>query len=273
MKINDHNGLQYISFENIESTGFVNHAFSTSIGGVSKAQYTSLNLGLNTGDNPECVKENYRRMAEAVGFSCENIVRANQTHGVGVHVATAGDRGDGFLKQSSIENVDALITNQENVVLQTLNADCVPVFLVDPVTRCIGLAHAGWRGTLHEIAGETVKRMKAEFGANPANMVAAIGPSIGPYAFEVDNGLGEEFCEKFSKYPVRRVQRGMDSSLVDLWGLNHDTLVQAGLYPENIQIAAMCTYFEISMFYSHRRMKKLRGSMAAFIEIKSGLSH
>ncbi|MCL2852253.1 MAG: polyphenol oxidase family protein, partial [Defluviitaleaceae bacterium] len=206
MKINRCGELQYITFDNISDTGFVNHAFSTRLGGVSLGCFSSLNLGLNRGDEREHVLENYRRLSDAAGFDWRNVVFSNQTHDVNVHRATADDRGNGILRASTVKDTDAFVTNAENVVLQTFHADCVPVFLADPVRRAVGLVHAGWLGTLCEIARVTVERIAAEFGTDPADIVAAIGPSIGPDSFEVDNDVADRFRDElpFSDEFTRR---------------------------------------------------------------------
>ena len=267
MKINRHGELQYITFDNIQATGFVNHAFSTRLGGVSQGRFESLNLGLNRGDARENVLENYCRLAEAVGFDWKNCVFSNQTHETNVHRATAADRGNGILRESIIKNTDAFVADAENVVLQTFHADCVPVFLVDPVRRAVGLAHAGWMGTLLEIARVTVERMVAEFGTDPTELVAAIGPSIGPDSFEVEADVADRFRDElpFSAELTRKVG---DKYLIDLWAINRRSLENSGVLPVNIEEARLCTYQRPELFYSHRLMGTDRGTMAAFIEIK-----
>ena len=269
MKINRHGELQYITFDNISAAGFVNHAFSTRLGGVSRGRFSSLNLGLNRGDEREHVLENYRRLAEAVGFDWRNVVFSNQVHGISVHRAAGADRGNGILRESTIKDTDAFVTDAENVVLQTFHADCVPVFLVDPVRRAVGLVHAGWLGTLYEIASVTLRRMTAEFGTDPADVAAAIGPSIGPESFEVDADVADRFRGELpfsSEFTVSKDGK----FLIDLWAVNRRSLENAGVAPHNIEEARLCTYERPDMFYSHRLSGTERGTMAAFIEIKAG---
>ena len=269
MKINRHGELQYITFDNISATGFVNHAFSTRLGGISHGRFSSLNLGLNRGDDREYVLDNYRRVAEAVGFNWRNVVFSNQVHSIGVYRAETVDRGNGILRESTIKDMDAFVTNAENVVLQTFHADCVPVFLVDPVRRAVGLVHAGWLGILREIARVTVERMTGEFGTDPADIVAAIGPSIGPDSFEVDADVADRFRDELP-FSIEFTRRNESKFLIDLWAINRRSLENAGVTPHNIEEARLCTFEHPEMFYSHRLMDTERGTMAAFIEIKAG---
>ncbi|MCL2616409.1 MAG: peptidoglycan editing factor PgeF [Defluviitaleaceae bacterium] len=272
MKINQHNDLHYVTLENIAATGFVNHAFSTRLGGVSRGKFAELNLGLARGDERERVMENYSRLAESVGFDWRNTIFSNQVHGIKVHRATIEDRGSGILRPSTVKDTDAFVTNAENVVLQTYHADCVPVFLADPVRRAVGLAHSGWMGTLREIARVTVERMAGEFGTGPADIIAGIGPSIGPNSFEVHADVADRFRDElpFSQEFITPVERAGDQKfLVNLWAINRRSLENAGVSPANIEEAGLCTYERPDMFYSHRLTGADRGTMAAFIEIKA----
>jgi len=241
------------------------------MGGVSCGQFASLNFGFSKGDVRDSVLENYHLMGEAVGFDWRNTVFSNQVHKTNVHQATESDRGNGILRNSTIKDTDAFITSRENIVLQTFHADCVPVFVVDPVRRAVGLAHAGWMGTLAEIARVTVERMMEAFGTNPLDVVAGIGPSIGPNHFEVDADVADRFCDELP-FSVEFIKPAGSKYLIDLWAINRRSLENAGLVPENIEVAGMCTYEHPDMFYSHRVMGKDRGTMAAFIEIKAGCS-
>ena len=269
MKINRHGELKYITFDNISATGLVNHAFSTRSGGVSQGCFSSLNLGFFRGDEGDHVLENYRRISEAVGFDWQNTVFSNQIHGINVHRATAADRGNGFCHVSPVRDMDAFITDEENVVLQTFHADCAPIFFVDPVRRAVGLAHAGWLGTLREIARVCVERMTAEFGTDPADIVAAIGPSIGPDSFEVDSDVAVRFADELP-FSHEFTKRAGTKFLIDLWAINRRILEYSGVMPSNIEEARLCTYQRPDMFYSHRLVGTERGTMAAFIEIKAG---
>lgn len=264
MRINNiDTGLKYITFDNIEGTGFVRHAFSTRLGGVSKKPYDSMNLGMRRGDERESVLENYRRLASAVGFDYTCVVSSNQIHHINIHRARSEDRGSGTVRQSNIKDVDAFVTNEMGIVLQTFHADCVPVFLADIYNKAIGLVHAGWMGTLKGVTKATIERMIEEFGTEPQNIVAAIGPSIGPYSFETDDDVADKFRGEFGEFIAERGGK----YLIDLWGINRRVMEGLGVRPTNIEESYLCTYKHPELFFSHRKMGEDRGTMSAFMEI------
>ena len=268
MKINVHGNLKFITFDHISNTDLVNHAFTTRCGGVSSGNFSTLNLGLSRDDNKRDVLENYKIIAKSVGFDIENIVFSNQIHADHVHVATEIDRGNGILRKSTIFDTDAFITNTKNVVLQTFHADCVPVFLLDPVKKVAGVVHAGWKGTLIEISSVTVKKMMDVFDTNPKDVLAGIGPSIGPTAFEVDEDVMLQFENRNSEFKKFIKASENNKYFIDLWEINKYSLINAGVQVENIEISGLCTFSDKDMFYSHRAMGDDRGTMSAFIELK-----
>ena len=154
------------------------HGFTTREGGVSEGIFSSMNLSFTRGDDPARVKENYRRAAAALGVPAEHIVCSDQTHTTNVRHVTMDDRGKGVFREKDYRDVDGLITDTPGLVLATFFADCVPLFFVDPVRRCIGLSHSGWKGTAARMGARTVEAMPETFGSNPADIRAAIGPSI-----------------------------------------------------------------------------------------------
>ena len=163
MNIKENKGVTYLTYPALEElSGFV-HAFSTRLGGVSEGIYSSMNLSFTRGDDENSVMENYRRLAEAVGFSVENIVTSDQTHTANVRVITEADRGNGITKPRPYTDVDGMITNVPGLVLATFYADCVPLYFIDPVRKAIGLSHSGWRGTAAHIGAVTVRRMQEEY--------------------------------------------------------------------------------------------------------------
>ena len=154
------NGIPYISFNALEQTGMVVNAFSTRQGGVSVGRLESMNLGFNRGDLDENVLKNHKIFAKAVGFPYENIVTTNQTHTTNVRVVTKEDCGKGITKDRDYSDVDGLITNVPGIVLTTYYADCVPLYILDPVNKAIGLSHSGWKGTVNRIGENTLKLTK-----------------------------------------------------------------------------------------------------------------
>lgn len=256
MNKKNNKGVAFFSFKSFEQTGLVNHGFSTRQGGVSVGAFESLNLGFfNKDDSPENVEENFRRFAEAVGFCYENTCFANQVHGILIHNAKNQDKG------ARHQGIDGFVTNTPGVALITFHADCVPLFFVDPIKKVIALSHAGWRGTADGIAGETIKTMVGLYHCKPEDILAGIGPSIGPDAFEVDLPVAELFPEQY-------VTQNKQKYHVNLWEVNRHILLEHGLLPNKIEVAGICTKSNPGLFFSHREMGSRRGSMAAVMVLK-----
>ena len=261
MKKIEKNGVLYFVFENIEATGIVRHAFSTRIGGVSRGHFASMNLGLHTDDDMDNVKENRRRFCEAVGFGDNGIAELRQHH------TTDIIRVDGYLPPNV--SGDGLITNLPGITLVTYYADCVPLLLCDPVKRVIANCHAGWRGTAHNMAGKAVQKMATEYGCSPRDIIAGIGPSICQENFEVGAEVAQDFKDllPFSAEFMYNSHSKPNKFHADIRGINCRCFIEAGVPEENIEIAGLCTFYEETHFYSHRRSGKNRGSLAAFIAL------
>ncbi|MFP4697520.1 MAG: peptidoglycan editing factor PgeF [Eubacteriales bacterium] len=262
--------LVYLTFPSLEKTGLVNHCFSTRLGGVSKSVYSTLNLGYNRGDSDVNVDNNYKIICDAIGVNHNNLVFSDQVHGDDIYIVTKEDIDIGRNNNSNIINKDALITNEKNIPLVTLYADCVPLFFLDPVKKVIGLAHAGWRGTVKKIGKKTVLKMAEVYGSNIKDIIAGIAPSIGGCCFEV----GEEVVDMFRKFFLKeksssiiREKRGK-KYMLDLWEANYYTLLEAGLLIENITLTDICTKCHSDIFFSHRDSGGERGSLAAIIALK-----
>ena len=199
MRIKENKGVTWLSYQAFEQFPDIVHAFSTRLGGVSQGIYSSMNLSFTRGDEDAAVHENYRRLAEAVGFSAEDIVTSDQTHTANVRVITEEDRGNGITKPRPYTDVDGMITNVPGLVLATFYADCVPLYFVDPVHRAIGLSHSGWRGTAAKIGKVTVEKMNEEYGTDPKDIYSAIGPSVCQKCYEVSEDVILEFQKSFEK--------------------------------------------------------------------------
>ncbi len=265
MKKNKVGDLIYSTFESFDSTGLVNHCFSTRFGGVSSGVYESMNLGFSRGDKRENVEENFRRICEAIGSDFERSVKSRkQIHSTNVYAATEKDRG------TTVDDMDGFVTNVPGVLLVTFHADCVPLFFLDPVKKAIGLSHAGWRGTVDGMAGATIEKMREVYGSNPGDILAGIGPSIGKCCFQVDMPVVEEFREKLSFadefITADESQRGKFK--IDLWGVNARLMTLSGVREDNISVDGTCTKCRTDLYFSHRAMGESRGQMAAFLELK-----
>jgi len=154
--------VPYLCFPALLALDGVVHGFSTRKGGVSEGCLSELNLSFARGDEPENVRENFKRISKSIGFSTEDLVFSVQTHTTNVRRVGRDDRGCGFLYPTGYDDVDGLITNEENVVLTTFFADCVPLYMVDPVKRASGLSHAGGKGTVGKIGRKTFEAMTKE---------------------------------------------------------------------------------------------------------------
>ncbi len=252
---------------NLQQTGIVHHAFSARLGGISNPPNESLNLGLHVGDNPQSVTENRRRLSVACGFAVDSMVCAEQVHGCSIAAVTVLERGRGASSyEDSIPAVDALICNTTGLVLTLYFADCVPVFIVDPVHRAIGLAHAGWKGTSESIAARTLDAMAASYNTNARNCVAAIGPAIGRCCYEVSSDVASRVLKAAGD--DRIIANSYEGKFqLDLKLANWLILRRAGIAESNIALSTHCTSCNREDFFSYRRDGQT-GRMAAILALR-----
>ena len=256
--------MEYLTFPSLEKTGLVRHLFTTRTGGISKGDFSSMNLSFSRGDNPESVMENYRRIAKVLECGPEDMVASHQTHTTNIRKVTEADKGKGITVERDYENVDGLICNEPGIVLVTYFADCVPLFFVDPVHRAVGLAHSGWRGTESEMGACMVKAMRAAYGTKPEDLYTAIGPSICVNCYEVS----KDVAERFERFPgVVQKGRKPDKYQLNLWEANRQILRQAGVKEERIAVTDICTCCNSDYLFSHRASMGRRGNLAAFLEL------
>lgn len=250
--------LEYLAAEGISAP----HCFTTRYGGVSTGHLASLNIGPSRGDDIANVVENYRILGNALGFAPEDVVIPRQTHSDIVRRVGIKDRGSGLFYPAQGE-CDALITDEPGVALMVSTADCTPIVYHDPVTGAVGAAHAGWRGTAADIAGKTVRAMAAEFGCDPANIRAAIGPNIGDCCFETDADVPDAMIAAFGEEAKQFIRQVGNKYYVNLKGINALALRRAGV--KHIEISDACTVCQCHRFWSHRVTRGLRGSQGAII--------
>ncbi|MGN0469700.1 MAG: peptidoglycan editing factor PgeF [Acutalibacteraceae bacterium] len=262
-------GVGFLTFPSLSELDFVNHAFSTRTGGVSTGEFKSMNLNFKRGDDPEKVTENYKIFCKAAGFDYNTLVSSSQDHNTFVRSVTKKDCGIGIYREHDIQSVDALITNEPDVTLVTHYADCTPLFFADPVKRVIALAHAGWRGTVAKIGEITVDKMVEEYGSDPTDIIAVIGPAIGFCCYEVDTPVFEQFASFTELKPAYFTKTlGHGKYLIDLKEANRRMLLEAGLLSINITISDVCTKCNSGLFYSHRASGGKRGGLVAMMSIK-----
>ena len=263
-------GVVYVSFPLLDAEkGFV-HGFSTRIGGVSEGDLSSMNLSFTRGDDPERVKENYRRIAAAIGFDEKRLVLTHQTHTNHVRVVTEADAGKGYTKERDYTDVDGLVTNVPNLVLATFYADCVPLFFIDPVHRAIGLSHSGWRGTVSDIAGVTVETMERAYGTRPEDLLVGIGPSICQDCYEVSEDVIDEFRASYEEklWPQLYREKENGKYQLNLWEACRQNLLRTGVLPGRVEVTDLCTCCNPQLFFSHRASHGKRGNLAGFLMIR-----
>jgi hypothetical protein len=231
--------------------GGFRHGFTTREGGGSRGPFRSLNLSASVGDDPERVLENWERLRQATGLA---FARVRQVHGCRVVEADAGAEPG--------EEADAVISAFPGVAASVSVADCAPVLIADPRSGSAAAVHAGWRGTLARVAAEGVRALVERHGARPSDLLAAIGPSIGPCCFEVSQDLAVRFRDELGAATGNPRNIG---SRADLWLANEQILRGAGLARRRIEVLGRCTSCEDDVFFSHRRDQGRTGRHLAFI--------
>ena len=270
MTENTKNGVLYVTFPLLDAEEAFVHGFSTRLGGVSEGDLSSMNLSFTRGDDPERVRENYRRIAAAIGFDENRLVLTHQTHTNHVRIVTEEDAGKGYTRERDYTDVDGLVTDVPNLVLATFYADCVPLFFIDPVHKAIGLSHSGWRGTASDIAAVTVKTMQSEYGTRPEELLVGIGPSICQDCYEVSEDVIDEFRASYEEklWPCLYQGKGNGKYQLNLWEACRQNLLRAGVLPERIEVTDLCTCCNPQLFFSHRASGGKRGNLAGFLMIR-----
>lgn len=243
------------------------HGFSTRLGGVSSGHLSSMNLSFSRGDDRDNVIENHRRFAEAAGYDYTKLVFSDQVHDTAIHTVSAEDIGKGITVESDIKNIDGLITNERGIPLITFYADCVPLYLYDPVNSVVALAHSGWKGTVNNIGGIMVRKMCGLYGSRPEDIVCAIGPSICMDCYEISRDVADKFREAYSdkEFDSFIADKGNDKFQLDLHKACKYNFINAGIDEEHIAMPDLCTCCNSSLLYSHRASGGMRGNLAAVI--------
>lgn len=242
------------------------HAVSTRHGGVSDGPFASLNLSTSTGDSSENVDANYRRLAAAVDVPRERMTTTWQVHGVRVVRAAVENLG------GMVDQADGIVTDTPRLPLTQRYADCTPLLVYDPRRHATGLGHAGWRGTVAGMATTLVQAMAASFGSDPADLVAVIGPAIGPCCYEVGSEVVEAIRAALPRADalLSRPTNGTAATAslcFDLWAANRWQLEQAGV--GQIEVAGVCTRCRRETFFSHRGDGPVTGRFGAVMMLKA----
>lgn len=261
--IREKDGVPYLSYPMLEQTGLVRHGFSTRLGGVSTGVWASMNISTTRGDDPAAIAENRKRIASAIGVDEKKMVYTCQTHTTNVAVVTEEDFG------ASIPETDGMITNVPGLCLVTFYADCVPLYFLDPVKKVIGLSHSGWRGTVNKMAHATVNRMQEAFETNPADIIAAVGPSICQDCYEVSEDVISRFRENYREeyWESLYYRKENGKYQLDLWRANEINLLEAGIRREHMAVTNVCTCCNPEVLFSHRITGTDRGNLSAFLAL------
>lgn len=257
MPFYENNGLRYYSFSSLDLPE-ITHAVFTRRGGVSGSPWSTLNLGGTVGDDPQHVAENRCRAFQAVGRSPDTLYDVWQVHSAKVVRVTSP-----LASSEDIIKADAMVTDQTGVTLFMRFADCVPVLFYDPVRGVLGMAHAGWQGTVRKVARATVEAMGEHYGSRPKDIIAGIGPSIGPDHYEIGPDVIDEVERAFPAESSTLLHSDGDAVKLDLWEANRLTLRQAGV--TKIEVSQICTACNLDDWFSHRAENGSTGRFGAMI--------
>lgn len=265
---NEENGVPFITFPQFVNLR-ITHGASTKLGGVSKGDCATMNMSFTRGDNDDDVHKNHQLFAKAVGYDVKHVVLSNQVHETKIARVTSDDYGKGVTKESDIIGIDGLITDDENAVLMIFFADCVPLFFYDPIRRAIGASHSGWRGTVKRMGAYTVQAMVKEFGCDPQNIYAVIGPSICQDCYEVSEDVIAEFRKEFKESNWSRMWQSKPNNKyqLDLWEANRIVLEEAGIPSGHIEVSGYCTCCHADVLFSHRATQGRRGNLSGVITL------
>jgi len=274
MQIDTETPLPLARFDNLRQHVGLIHAVSTRHGGVSQGAFASLNLGRVVGDNAENVEANHQRLAEAVGVSREAMTTTWQVHSNRIVRATRANAG------GMIDKADGVVTDVPGLPITQRYADCTPVLVYDPRRHAAGVAHAGWRGTVAGVASALVQAMVEQFDSDPADLVAAIGPAIGPCCYEVGQEVveaaGAAFAAVRSEVLLTKesslngngtTNAGRPAVHFNLWRANQWQFEQAGV--RNIEVAGVCTRCQRDTFFSHRGDHGVTGRFGAVMMLRN----
>ena len=261
---NKSGGAVYLKIPAFERAGGVCCAFSTRIGGVSPAPYDTLNFSYKRENSSQNFAENMRRFADAAGFDSSLATNINYAHGADLCYVTQKDAGRGISREPLAQECDGLYTDAVGLPLISSHADCVPLFFYDPKRRAVAVCHAGWRGTAAHMTKNAVDALVG-LGCSAGDILAAVGPCISVEHFEVGEDVRDVFLHAFGRQTVFEREKRL---YVDLNKVCILDMLQAGIEQKNITDAALCTYGNAELFFSHRRDKGQTGAMVAVIALK-----
>ncbi|MEA3335645.1 MAG: peptidoglycan editing factor PgeF [Chloroflexota bacterium] len=256
-----------LHFPSLEAHSGLVHGVSTRQGGVSTGPFSSLNLGWTVGDSPENVEANHGRLARALAVRRQHLTTTWQVHSNRILRAEMADRG------TMIDKADGIVTNVPDLPLSQRFADCTPLLVYDPGQHAAGLAHGGWRGTVANVAGSLVAAMVEAFDSRPEELLAVVGPAIGPCCYEVGPEVIAAVTERYPHKSRQLLRSGNGRrskngrAWFDLWESNRWQLAEAGV--EQIEVSAICTACHRNRFYSHRADGGRTGRFGAVVMLRA----
>jgi polyphenol oxidase len=240
--------------------------FTTKNGGYSSQDFSTLNCGLHVGDSIESVRHNKQKLSSLFQFPMEHWVSAEQTHGINIMKVNNDACGKGtYQYEDSVLDTDGFYTSEKGILLTLCFADCVPLYFIDKKSKTIGIAHAGWKGSVNGIAKEMIVKWKNE-DIEPKDIFVVIGPSICKNCYIVDDFViqfVQKILEDVEKKPYNLIEEGQYQ--LDLKLLNKLILEKAGIPASNISITNYCSSCHENEFFSHRRDNGKTGRMMSFI--------
>ena len=263
-------GIKYASSHILDALDFIRHGFLSRIGGISEPPFSSLNFDTRDGDDIKNVEHNKTIAGRLFGFDTSRVLTINQSHG---NDALIIDKPVKDISGLSKTSADAIITNQYGIAIGILTADCVPIIMVDPVKKIIGIVHAGWSGTAKRIVQKTIETMVKHFDSGKKEILAAIGPSIGQCCYKVDGVVAREFRDnEFINLVPAGSKQGKEALCwrLDLKKTNLSQMVNSGVLEKNISIEDFCTSCRNDLFFSYRTDGKITGRQLNFIMLKGG---
>lgn len=258
MKYNNINGVHYLTFDIFPKK--VVHAIFTRRGGLSPEPWASLNVGGTVGDERERVHANRYRSFEALGRDRHSIYDVWQIHSADIVMANAAHPRSNNPPELK---ADGIVTDNPDISLFMRFADCTPIMVYDPRKEVVGIVHAGWQGTLKGVAGQAIRTMQAGYGSNPKDILAAIGPSIGPDHYEIGPNVIEQIRYTFGTYASRVLIENGDRAYFNLWEANKYILNRAGVM--DVEESNLCTACHPDDWYSHRAQRGRTGRFGALI--------
>lgn len=263
-------GVPFYRFPGLENYRRVEHFVSTRKGGVSGGRQFSLNMGFMVEDAPCNVVANRTLLLSGMGISLDSVVLGEQRHTTNIAVVRKEDAGRGAREKSTrLPQTDALITACQGICLVVLAADCVPILLYDTENHVVAAIHAGWRGTVGQIARKVIEKMGEVFACRPKNIWAGIGPSIGPCCYEVGENVVEKVRDNLGNLTgLVKEGRAFGKYFLNLWEANRRQLLEAGVCSGQIEVAGLCTGCHHDEFFSYRADDGNTGRFAAGIMLR-----